>query len=619
MKLTTLGYRYLEQFRMDIVPTYCYQTDEISIEKSVAMEHGKNTVAVCYTVTGATQPATVELTPLFAMRPMDRVNSPADIARFRSSVFGRTMLVGREDDSRFNAKFYISEGEYADRSLIPTSMAAPTFIAEENQLLAIDARTGFRGLDTQYTPFDAVIRVNPFETKEYLIQADDLNVSGSDYHRSDGESDDGWNVMDLDFEKASASTDSVKLKHLDTYFSNMQPTRRNQYTGMFKGKNLIFLTLEGFSDKVIDPEFTPTLYKMSTEGFVFRNYYNSVWGGSTGSGEYANMTGNIYLNSSCLKKSGDTYQPFALGNQFSALGYRTLAYHNHTYTYYGRNLSHPNFGYEWKAIGNGLVLQSENWPNSDKELAEATVGDYAGIDRPFHVYYMTVSGHCNYSFSGNMMSTRHRYDLPEKYKSDSAEVRAYRACQYEVELMLRVLVDELDKAGKLENTVFAMTADHYPYALSNSSLAELYGLNASGIRGNPELYRNGFILWSPSMKEPVTVDTPCSAIDILPTLSNLFALEYDSRLMMGTDILADGEHIVPLKMDGWSWISTQGEYRCYNSRFYPNEKCTLGSDEMKDYVDTVNRMILAKITYSKNLLDYDYYGHIFGKQHNYDN
>ena len=298
-----------------------------------------------------------------------------------------------------------------------------------------------------------------FGAPEYLIQADDLNVSGSDYHRSDGESDDGWNVMDLDFEKASASTDSVKLKHLDTYFSNMQPTRRNQYTGMFKGKNLIFLTLEGFSDKVIDPEFTPTLYKMSTEGFVFRNYYNSVWGGSTGSGEYANMTGNIYLNSSCLKKSGDTYQPFALGNQFSALGYRTLAYHNHTYTYYGRNLSHPNFGYEWKAIGNGLVLQSENWPNSDKELAEATVGDYAGIDRPFHVYYMTVSGHCNYSFSGNMMSTRHRYDLPEKYKSDSAEVRAYRACQYEVELMLRVLVDELDKAGKLENTVFAMTAD----------------------------------------------------------------------------------------------------------------------------------------------------------------
>ena len=160
----TEGYKYLEQFRMDIVPTYCYQTDEISIEKTIAMEYGKNTVAVCYTVTGATQPVTLTLTPLFAMRPMDRVNSPSDIAAFRSSVFGRTMLVGRGDDSSFNAKFYISEGEYVDRSQFPTSMAAPTFIAEENQRLAIDARTGFRGLDTQYTPFDAVIKVYPGET-----------------------------------------------------------------------------------------------------------------------------------------------------------------------------------------------------------------------------------------------------------------------------------------------------------------------------------------------------------------------------------------------------------------------------------------------------------------------
>ena len=61
----TQGFRYLEQFSMDIVPTYCYQTDEISIEKTIAMEHGKNTVAVCYTVSGAVEPVTVELTPLF--------------------------------------------------------------------------------------------------------------------------------------------------------------------------------------------------------------------------------------------------------------------------------------------------------------------------------------------------------------------------------------------------------------------------------------------------------------------------------------------------------------------------------------------------------------------------
>lgn len=423
----------------------------------------------------------------------------------------------------------------------------------------------------------------------------------------------GWNVMDIDFEKAASSTKKSSLKKMDEYFNKIQPTRKNAYTGMFEGKNLIFITIEGFSHKVIDPEFTPTLYKMSTEGFVFKNFYNSVWGGSTASGEYSNMTGNFYQNASCLKKSGVTYQPFALGNQFSKLGYVTLAYHNNSYTYYGRDLSHPNFGYKWKAIGNGLKLKSNCWPRSDREMAEATVGDFSGLDKPFHAYYMTVSGHANYTFAGNMMSVWHRNDLTAKMKKYPGDVQAYLACQYELELMLRVLVEKLDEAGKLQDTVFAMAADHYPYALDDDGLARLYKLPKAGIRNNFELYRNAFILWSPSMKEPIEVDKPCSTIDILPTLSNLFGLEYDSRLMMGSDILAEGDHFALLKVAGWSWISTQGTYRAASQSFVPSPECTMSEKEKQEYINRMNKLIRAKKTYSKQLLDSNYYAHIFRK------
>lgn len=176
------GYRYLEQFNIDIVPTYCYQTDEISIEKTVVMEHGKNTVAVCYTVSGATEPTTINVTPLFAMRDISSVNTTSDIEYFSASVYGRTMLVSRSDDTRFNVKFYISEGEFVDRSLIPTSMATPNFIAEENQLLAIDTRNGFGGLDTQYTPYDAVIKVRPGEVKRFFVvcSTEDEDITAKD-------------------------------------------------------------------------------------------------------------------------------------------------------------------------------------------------------------------------------------------------------------------------------------------------------------------------------------------------------------------------------------------------------------------------------------------------------
>ena len=306
------------------------------------------------------------------------------------------------------------------------------------------------------------------------IDLDDISdltdlVSDSSLTQSDSEADYGWNKMDIDFDSLESNP---KFAKMDEYYKSLTPSRKNKYTGIFKGKNLILMTLESFCTQAIDPEFTPLLYKMSSEGFVFTNFYNPMWGGSTASGEYAVLTGNYHPNTYCIKQSADTYQPFTLGNQLSKMGYRTLAYHNYTGYYYNREESHPNFGYEFKSLESGLKLETSSWPNSDKEMADATIGEYAGLNQPFHVYYMTMSGHMMYNTTSNKMAKRHIDELPSKYDNADSEVRAYMACQYEVELMLRVIVEELEKTGQLDNTVFAMAADHYPYGLSGKALSE---------------------------------------------------------------------------------------------------------------------------------------------------
>ena len=449
------------------------------------------------------------------------------------------------------------------------------------------------------------------------IDLDDISdltdlVSDSSLTQSDSEADYGWNKMDIDFDSLESNP---KFAKMDKYYKSLTPSRKNKYTGIFKGKNLILMTLESFCTQAIDPEFTPLLYKMSSEGFVFTNFYNPMWGGSTASGEYAVLTGNYHPNTYCIKQSADTYQPFTLGNQLSKMGYRTLAYHNYTGYYYNREESHPNFGYEFKSLESGLKLETSSWPNSDKEMADATIGEYAGLNQPFHVYYMTMSGHMMYNTTSNKMAKRHIDELPSKYDNADSEVRAYMACQYEVELMLRVIVEELEKTGQLDNTVFAMAADHYPYGLSGKALSELYGLKSSYIRSNLDLYRNSFILWTPSMTGPLTVDTPCTSVDILPTLSNMFGLEYDSRLMMGTDIMAPGEHIAPVKMSQWSWITTQGENNRSMRGFTPYSSCTLTGQEQEQYIERINKLVNAKTTFSKLILDRDYYRHVFPQAH----
>ena len=460
--------------------------------------------------------------------------------------------------------------------------------------------------------------VNPFESTtdpEVTTEPADTSETTEATTEPPAPVEYGDNVMDIDFAALAEAETNKDIKAAHEYFGSLTPTKKNAYTGMFKGKNLIFMTLEGFSYKTIDKERTPTLYKMATEGFVFNNYYNSLWGGSTATGEYTTMTGLFHNSAKCLEMSAKDNMYFAMGNQLSRIGYKTYAFHNHYYTYYGRDKSHPNFGYEFIAINHGLEGLTDCWPRSDYEMAVATLPYYINLEQPWHAYYMTVSGHANYSFMGNNMSKRHKDVVENLTCSDN--VKAYHACQYEVELMLEELVRQLDEAGELKNTVFVMNADHYPYALSDSELAELYGIPEAGIHKNFDLLRNGLIIWSASMTEPVVVDKPCSSIDIIPTISNLFGLEYDSRLLMGVDILSDTMPLVILNQDGdgsaWNWINAYGAYNSATKTFTPYPGFEASDEEIAAYVKQMNGVVQRKNKYAHLILEKNYYAYLFGK------
>ena len=116
------------------------------------------------------------------------------------------------------------------------------------------------------------------------------------------------NVMDVDLEAVAESTSNKDIQWLAKYFNSKTPTNKNQYTGMFKGYNVIFLTLEGFSGYAIDPELTPTLYKLVNEGFVFKNFYTALHYTSTSGGECQNLLG-LYPkdgNPSSMKRTGES-------------------------------------------------------------------------------------------------------------------------------------------------------------------------------------------------------------------------------------------------------------------------------------------------------------------------
>lgn len=417
------------------------------------------------------------------------------------------------------------------------------------------------------------------------------------------EKENSYNVTYIDFDKLIQNEENNTIKEMHEYFSSQEASKKNKYTGMFKGKNLIVLVGESFSSLAIREDLTPNLYKLYKEGFQFDNFYTPIFPVSTADGEYITDTSLIPKEGvwSFLKVAGN-YMPYSYPNVFEKQGYSSNAYHNHTATYYERDKYIETMGYNsYLAVGTGLEdrMDTSNWPNSDYEMVKTTMDDYINNEK-FMTYYMTVSGHMNYTKIGNMMVYRNWdqvKDLPYSHKAKS-----YLAANIELDKAVGELIRRLEEAGKLEDTVIVISGDHYPYGLT---LEEINELSTFERDDKFEKYRMPFLIWSGSMKEPIKVEKIGSSLDVLPTVLNLFGAEFDSRLLIGRDILSDTEPLVIFS--DRSFITDKGRYNAVTGEFIANE----GTTVEEGYVDKINTIIYKKYQMSRLILENDYYRKIF--------
>ncbi len=490
----------------------------------------------------------------------------------------------------------------------------------EEQVRQLGLMTMLR-LDIQHSIF-GVDRNLSIDTEE-LDKLNSLQQNGQEETSAQSETeaqtvvDTSPNVLDLDFEGLTASTSNESVQWLNEYFSSLTPTNKNEYTGMFKGYNVIFITAEGFSGYMIDEELTPTLYKLTHEGFVFNNFYTALHYTSTSGGECQNLLG-LYPKNGEPRTMGavgtsQLSMPFTLANQLNNLGYNSIGYHFNT-NMYDRDTSHPQIGYDWNDSSTLELEKNEYgndiWPQSDNYMVEQTFDLYVD-QQPFNIYYMTISGHMPYADNGNSMAVRNYdqvADLP--YSEDT---KCYIAANLELEKGLTTLVNKLEEAGIADKTLIVMAADHIPY-FDLPVLEELAGETFGDSEDtkylkednlNFEVYKNSLIIWSASMDEPVEVDKVCCQVDILPTVSNLLGLNYDSRLLEGSDILSDSEGLVVFTSR--SWKSDRGLYNSYTGEFTPAEGVTMTDEEIDAYVDAMKTAVSYKMQATTLIQDTDYY------------
>ena len=430
-----------------------------------------------------------------------------------------------------------------------------------------------------------------FEEKIEVVNSLDDNDQNELY-------DYDYNKLEFDFEGGNNN-----IKKINDYIKSETGTKQNRYTGMFEGKNLVYIVAESFSEIAVSEELTPTLYKMIHEGFDFENFYTSN-NLSTIGGEFQALTG-LYADNSILSswRGGWAYYPYGLGNLFKGLGYNTFAYHNNSAYFQDRNVYLKNLGFtNYKGCYNGMekLINCKQWPQSDVDMMEKTVTDYINSDKPFMTYYMTVSGHFYYSFSENAMARKHKSEVANLNYPE--QVKAYVATQIELDNALKVLMDKLEAAGKLDDTVFVLLADHYPYNMTIDNINKISTYQRDSLI---EVNSNNLIIYNSKMK-PVKVSKVGMSIDVLPTVLNLFGVEYDSRIIMGKDILSTSPGVAIFKNK--SWVSDMGTYYAANGKFVAKVE-----NVPNDYVKNMNGIVNNRVAISRMIVENNYYKYLFKK------
>ena len=441
----------------------------------------------------------------------------------------------------------------------------------------------------------------------------DVKIDIPDDHidsSSDDEDDDEveevvyeYNNLDIDFDSLIVSETDSKVKMMHEYFKNESGTLQNEYTKYFEGKNLILFMAESFNEIAVREDITPTLYKLVNSGFKFNNFYTPTISSTIG-GEFQELTGLVAASGFLSPwKSGKNYYPFGLATVFQDKGYNTYAYHDHTYTFQSRHKYLAALGFDnYLGCRNGLEdrINCNQWPESDVEMIEATFADYANSEEPFMVYYVTVSGHGDYGFNYSAMARKHKDDVAGLDYSEKP--LSYLAAQIELDQALELLIDKLDEEGILEDTVIALVGDHYPYYLSLDEVNEISSYEKDNV---VEINRSNFILWNSAM-DTVEVDKVGSQIDVLPTIYNLFGISYDSRLIIGKDILSTEPGLAIFGNS--SWVSDKGTYYASSGEFVSRD----GSVVDNDYIKYMNSVVSNKITMSKYIMTEDYYKKVLG-------
>ena len=415
------------------------------------------------------------------------------------------------------------------------------------------------------------------------------------------------NPSDKKWQELIEKEENLTLNYLNEYFINNTKTGKNSYTGLFEDKNLIIIMMESVNDIFINEEMYPNFYKLLSSGYYFKNNYSPRNSCATGNNELSGMIGLYSIYNKCTANTySNNIYPYSIFNLFNNKGYKTTSMHDYTEKYYQRREIHTNMGSGKYFDVDDLKLtyntKDEEWA-SDEDFMKQVVNilkNYKEKDK-FMTWLTTVTSHQPYGSSTYGNKYLYLFES-EKYSDYNIKLKRYMSKLKVLDDGLGVLLKGLEDQGKLDDTVIILYGDHYPYGLANNILEDALSYS---IEEKYENERVPMVIWSNDL-EATTYTEYTSYVNLLPTIANLFNLDYDTRYSTGQDLFSSDYQSITVFADG-SWKNEIAFYNASNDNitYYTNKEYTI------DEIIKINESVNNKIKYSNLAIQHNYFNYLY--------
>lgn len=409
-----------------------------------------------------------------------------------------------------------------------------------------------------------------------------------------------FNYHILDLVRPFSKIDNIDeaYDNINDYFNDKEDHIVNEYSDLYAGYNIVTIVGETLETRFIDPILTPNLYMMTHDGYTFDNFFTPVFQqGATCNSEFMSLTGisaiqsNYSINNVCDSYYENTFT-YALPNQLKSIGYNTYYFHSGYEWFYNRNLLNPQYGFSTSKFQEDMYeLGYDDFDDRFDSQMLQFLQEYVAYDQPFYIEFLSYSGHGAYNQEEfDIHSDRIEEAYPNKELDP--EIINYMEKLVEFDNMIGFIMEELTLNGLMDNTLFVVYPDHYPYMFNQEMYSEYIGIDS----GTHEIMRQELIMYANNMSGEV-ISMTGATIDIAPSILNLIDSSLNFKYFIGKDLFSNEDNYVIFSdltiTDGENYLLHNGDY-------------TGLSSEMA-ILDNVLKDKIRELELQKQLLMIDYF------------